>query len=285
MYIVLHCRVLSLLLASYLYISFLNCTLMQCLSGSLQRLCGELTINYQPILTKADLLSCLSTAVGLVHEPPLPNGVVNPWQPNSGTQCGAYGQWTGPYAHRCNTQLLGEIASHPQLSRQHHQLAHVSQPVANSRSHTKNDFFQQKNTSQCMTFPVRPTGWHQAVHTTITHTNSAGGLCPVTNGGHCNLCKHDPLHSQGEHGDHKEPHNQEGSSKIILRLTGNLAREMIPGPSWHDADNCTVNLVIVPGALNSNSARGTEHCKCQGHLTLNSARGTEHLWYHGHIWQ
>ena len=32
---------------------------------------------YQPILSKADLLSCLSTAMGLDHEPLLPNGVVN----------------------------------------------------------------------------------------------------------------------------------------------------------------------------------------------------------------
>ena len=38
---------------------------------------------YQHILSKADLLSCLSTAMGLEHEPLLPNGVVNPghfWQ-------------------------------------------------------------------------------------------------------------------------------------------------------------------------------------------------------------
>ena len=92
---------------------------------------------YQPILFKADLLSCMSTTVGLEDEPLIPNGVVNPQQHESGTQSGAYGQWTGPHTHRCNTQLLGDIASHPQLRRRHHQLAHVGQLVANSRSHTK----------------------------------------------------------------------------------------------------------------------------------------------------
>ena len=112
---------------------------------------------YQPILSQADLLSCLSTIVGLEHEPLLLNGVVNPQQPKFGTQCGANGRWTEPHAHRCNTQLLGDIASHPQLRRQHHQLVHVGQPASN-RSHMKIDFFQQNNTSQCMTFTVRPTG-------------------------------------------------------------------------------------------------------------------------------
>ena len=78
--------------------------------------------------------------MGLVHEQLLPNGVVNLLQSKFGIQCGAHGWWTGPHTHRCNTQLLGDIASHPQL-RQHHQLAHVNQPVANSRSHTKSGFF------------------------------------------------------------------------------------------------------------------------------------------------
>ena len=32
---------------------------------------------YQPILSKADLLSCLSTAMGLEQKPLLLNGVVN----------------------------------------------------------------------------------------------------------------------------------------------------------------------------------------------------------------
>ena len=99
------------------------------------------------------------------------------------------------------------------------------------------------------------------------HTNSAGGLCPGTNGGCCDQYSHNPLHSQGECGGQEEPHNKEGSSTNILRWTGSLSREVVPGPT-HEDEDCTVNLVIVPGALNSHSARDTDHCKCQGHLTL-----------------
>ena len=141
------------------------------------------------------------------------------------------------------------------------------------------------NTSEHTTIVVWLTGQQQAVCTTITHHNKAGGLCPVNNRGHCNQYSHNPLHSQGEREDEEETHNQEGCSQMILRWARNLEREVIPEPTWQDADNCTVNIVIVPGALNYNSTRGTELCKCQGHLTLNSARGTEHLWCHGHIGQ
>ena len=55
-----------------------TCTLIWHLSGSLQSLCRNLLrINYQPISFQANLLSYLSTAMGLEHEPPLPNRVVN----------------------------------------------------------------------------------------------------------------------------------------------------------------------------------------------------------------
>ena len=91
--------------------------------------------------------------MGLEHEHPLPNGVVNLQQPNFGTQCGARGRWTGSQTHRCDTQLLGDIASHPALRRKH-PLAHVSWPAAYVESHMKNDFSQQKNTSEHMAFVV-----------------------------------------------------------------------------------------------------------------------------------
>ena len=190
---------------------------------------------YQHILFKVDLLSCFPTAVGPKHKPLLPNRVLNPWWPKSGTQCGAYGWWTGLHTHRCKTQLLGDIAGHPQL-RQHHQLSHVDCPAANSRNHTKNDFFPWKNICQCMTFAVRPTGQHQAVCNTIADTNSAGGVCPVTIRGHCDLFHHNPLHSHGEHGDHEEPHSKEGSSNFILRWIGSLSREMVPGSTRVDEE-------------------------------------------------
>ena len=179
--------------------------------------------------------------------------------------------------------ILNEVRS--KISCFVNKTAHVSWPVVNARRHMKNDFSQQKNISKCMTFAVQLTGQCQAVCTTITHHNRVGGLCPVNNGGQCSQYSHNPLHSQGEHEDEEEPNSQKGSSQIIPRWPGNLAREVIPGPTQQYADNCTANLVIVPGELNYNSARGTEHCKCQGHLTLNSARGTEHLRCHGHIGQ
>ena len=130
---------------------------------------------------------------------------------------------------------------------------------------------QQANSRQC-TLPS---------HTTIGQVDSAQSTTGDT------VASTAKIHSisQGEHEDEEESHSQDESSQIIPRQAGNLAREVIPGPTWQDADKCEVNLVTVPGALNYNSARGTEHCKCQGHLTLNSARGTVHLWCHGHIGQ
>ena len=87
MCIVLHCRVLPVHLSVYLPVYLLPYLYSDAM---LVWLTAELmwrTDNkvYQPILSKADLLSCLSTAVGLEHKP-LPNGVVNPQQPKSGAQ-------------------------------------------------------------------------------------------------------------------------------------------------------------------------------------------------------
>ena len=102
-----------------------------------------LTINELYISYQASLLSCLSTAMGPVHEQPLQYGVVNPQQPNSGTQCGAHDRWTDPGAHRHTIQLLDDSASLSPLREQqhlhqhHHQLAHVGQLVADTKSHMK----------------------------------------------------------------------------------------------------------------------------------------------------
>ena len=259
MCIVLHCRVLFLLVyfpfVHLLVYPFVYLYSDVMLVWSLQSQYEELAINYPSILFQANLLSCFSTAVGLVHEPPLPNGVVNLQQPKFGAQCGAPVRWRGSQTHRCDTQLLGDIASYHTLRRKH-QLAHVSQLAADAESCMKNDFFQQKNTSECMTFTVWPTGKHWTVCGPITHTSSAEGLCPVTNGECCDQYSHNPLHSQGEHGDKEEPHNEEGSSTIIPEQTDSLSREVVPGPTCEDED-CTVNLVIVPGALNICGAMGT----------------------------
>ena len=109
-----------------------------------------------------------------------------------------------------------------------------------------------------MTFTVRPTGWHQAVHDAITYANSAGGLCPVTIRGHCDLSCHNLLHSLGECGDKEEPHSREGSFNSIQRWAGRLEKEVVPGSTQAGEEYCAVNFVIVPGALNIDSPRGTE---------------------------
>ena len=136
--------------------------------------------------------------------------------------------------------------------------------MANVRSHTKINFSQEKNSSKCMTFAVQPTDQHQAECATITHHRRAGGLCPVNSGGHCSLCSQDPLHSQGEWEDQEEPHSQMGSSKIIPKMGWKPRKK---GDTRTHSTGCW-----QLGSENSDSARGTEHYKCQEHLTFNSAR-------------
>ena len=87
MCIFLHCRVLLVHLLVDLFV-YPPCISPPCLYSDVMLVWFTVepmwrTDNkvYQPILTKADLLSCFSTAVGLEHEPLLPNGVVNLHQP------------------------------------------------------------------------------------------------------------------------------------------------------------------------------------------------------------
>ena len=214
---------------------------------------------YQPILLKANLLSCLSTAVGLMHEPSLPNGVVNPWQPGFGTKCGANGWWTGPHTHRCNTQLLGDIASHPQLRRQHHQLAHVGQPAANSRSHTKMISFRERTLVN-----VQHLQWGQQAdigqcatpsHTSIVQEDSA--LLPM--GDTVNSIA--TIHSVPR-GNVETMRNPTAKREVLISSQEGLATYQ---------ERCTRTNLSGCKILCSelcDSARGTEHCKCQGHLTL-----------------
>ena len=128
-----------------------------------------------------------------------------------------------------------------------------------------------------MTFAVWPIGQHRAVCHTITHHRRAGGLCPVKSRGHCSLCSQDPLHSQGEQEDQEEPHSQMESPQIIPEMGWKPRKR---GETRTHLTGCWQLC-----SKNSDSARGTELYKCQGHLTLNSARGTEHFRCHGHIGQ
>ena len=75
MCIVLHCRVLSVYLPVYLLPYLYSDVMLVWLTAEpMWRTDNKI---YRHISFKADLLSCLSTAVGLVCGPLLPNGVVN----------------------------------------------------------------------------------------------------------------------------------------------------------------------------------------------------------------
>ena len=146
----------------------------------------------------------------------------------------------------------------------------------------KNDFFPWKNTCKHMTFTVRPTGWHQAVHDTITYTISAvttcaGGLCPVTIGGHCDLSYHNPLHSQGSVENERNPTEE---------------RE-VPIPSWDGLAAYRERWYQNPLKLEKTTAHVWTLWKCQGHWTLKvpgalnicGAMGMHvKLWYHRTQW-
>ena len=197
-----------------------------------------LTINELSILHQASLLSCLSTAVGRVHEPPLLNGVVNLQQHNYGTQCGAHGRWTGPNASRHNTRLLDGSASHPPLKghQHHHQLAPVGWLVADTRSHTKIDFSPEKNCSKHTTFAEQPILGSLPYH----HTPQEGRrTLPNQEQGTLCLCSH-PLHSQGKEKTKRNPTTRWEVPRSSLRQAGNLGREVTPEPTQQDAVNCAV---------------------------------------------
>ena len=210
----------------------------------------QLRINDPSILYQASLLSCLSTVVGLVHEPPLPNRVVNLWQhPISGTQCGARGRWTDPNTLRHNTQLLDDSASHPPLRRHqhHHQRAHVGQLVANARSHTEIDFLQ-KRTVVNLHFQC---GQQANIAQCTIPSHTIGGLCPVNSKGHCACVAKIHFVCRVNEKTKRNPTARQKVPRSSQRQAGNLEREVTPEPTWQDADNCTVKIVIVPGALNN----------------------------------
>ena len=211
-------------------------------------------------------MRCLSTAVGPVHEPPLPNGVVNPQQPNLHTQCGAHGRWTDASVHRHTIKLLdGSASLLPLREQQHlhqhqHQLAHVGQLVANIKGHIKINCIQEKNCSKHMTHAAWLTGQQQAVHHSIAHQRRAEGLCPFNNGGYCASVAN--IHSipRGKEKTKRNPTTRWEVLRSSLRWAGSLRQR---GHTRIHSKGCS-RLHSVKG----DSARGTEHYKCQGHWIL-----------------
>ena len=112
----------SVLLYGVLLYSLLSYRVLLC-NTLLHRIKNKL---HHQNTSKCRVLSLLPTAMCLMHEPPLLRGVVNPWQTKSGTQCGAYGQWIGPFTYQCDSELLHDITSHPAI-KQYQQLAYVGQ--------------------------------------------------------------------------------------------------------------------------------------------------------------
>ena len=173
----------------------------------------------------------MSTAVGPEHEPLLPRGVESPQQTKSGTQCGAYSQWTGPFNYQCDADLLHDVTSHPVVE-QHHLLAFVSQLVANTKGHTEINFWQ-KNSSKHMTFSMQARGQHQAVCNTITHFTSAkyhvledSAQIPaweamIHNTAIHSICRGNVVHR-------RTPQGRRGRTNHMLRWSGHLTREVIP---------------------------------------------------------
>ena len=204
--------------------------------------------------------------MGLVHEPPLLRGVVNPWQTKCGTQCGTYGQWIGPFTYQQEAELFHEIARHP-TTKQYQQLMHVSQQAANTRSCMKNSFFLQDNTSKHMKFPKWLAGWHLAVCNPIAHSTSAGNhvLRDSAQLPLWDAMIHDSKTCSIPWGNietWRTSVSRGGGTSPILKWSGRLSREVILESTCvgekKERKLCSEHF-IVPGALNfMKSARSTE---------------------------
>ena len=106
----------------------------------------------------------------------------------------------------------------------------------------------------------------QAVHHTISHQRRAGGLCPVNSRGHCACVTN--IHSipRGEEKMKRNPTNRWEVPRSSPRWAGNLRQR---GDTRTHLTGCC-KLHSVKG----DSARGTEHYKCQGHWTFKNAMDT-----------
>ena len=202
-------------------------------------------------------------------------GVVNPWQHKSGTQCGAYGQWIGPFSHQCDGKLLHKIASQPVVE-QHHQLAYVGHQLANTKGHTEIDFFSQKNSSKMYNISQaanRPTSG--SVHDGITHFTSTNHHVLEEDSAQtpswdtmCSMIQWSIPFPGRMSNIKRTSQGRRGRTKPIPRRTGHLTREVTSGTTCVGMNNLCSECFMVPGAQNFYSARGTELLLCQGHKTF-----------------
>ena len=112
------------------------------------------------------------------------------------------------------------------------------------------------------------------MHHTITHQRRGRRTLPSQQWGHCACVANIHSMPRGKEKTKRNPTTRREVPRSSPRWAGSLDREVTPEPTQQDAVNCTVKK--------GDSARGTEHYKCQGHLTFNSARGTEHYECQGH---
>ena len=236
---------------------------------------------YQHLIPKAVLFSLLSTTVDPEHEPFLPNGVANPWQPKSGTQCGDYGQWTGPYTYQCNAELLGDIASHPE-GRQYHQLAHVSWPAGSWQHKLYKKLFlsikEHLQTYNIYSEADRLTSGSAC--NAIPYTSSAVPSCArglvaqlplgdtVTYLATIHSIPRGNMENEGNPTEEREVRiqSQDGLAAYRERCFQNPL-ELEKTTAWWTSWNCQGQWTLkLPGALNSDSTRGTEHLWCHGHV-------------------
>ena len=160
--------------------------------------------------------------------------------------------WTDPNAHRHTAQLLDDSASLSPLREQqhqhHHQLAHVGQPTANTKSHMKIAFSQEKDCSKHMTFAAWPTAGSVSYHHMLEEgrrtlpSQQQGTLC---------LCSQYPLPSQGKERTKRNPTTRQEVPRSSPRWAGNLRQR---GDTRTYLTGCC-KLCSEKG----DSARGTDH--------------------------
>ena len=201
--------------------------------------------------------------------------MVNLQQSKSGTQCGAYGRWTGPFNLQSDHKLLHTIASQPVIV-QLHQLADSDHLPANTKSHAQINFFFEKNTTKPMTFSKWPTGWHQTVCDNITNfVNSKHSVLEedsaqipswdiVTSGS--------AIHTIPWGNDENEKTSEDiwGRPHSILWRPGHLMREVISDTTRVGSKICVEEICSCGEHICEHfcGARGTELFQCLGHRTF-----------------
>ena len=221
------------------------------------------------------MLSLLSTTVGPEHKSFLQIGVAHLWKSKSGTQCGAYGRWTGLFSHQDHHKLHQLIGRQP-VNQQQHELAYVSSLPANPKSCTKINFFSGNKATKCTTFLMWWTGWHQIFCTPIT--NIVYPYNCVSEEDSAQMTSWDiavsgkMIHSipRGNYESETTFQGGRGRTQPIPKRTGHLDREVIFDTACDGLQICTENFPHTVNICKNIfcGAKGPELLKCQGHKLI-----------------